>query len=67
VSITSSLGGLRLVHYNLGFLLTAYSSVALAALVGYPPASLVIAVIVATLAMGSFPRLGETVARRRSR
>jgi hypothetical protein len=67
VSITPSLIGLRIVYYNLVFLLATYGSVSLAAFVGYPPASLVVAVIVATLAMGSFPRLGETVARRRSR
>jgi hypothetical protein len=42
VSITSSLVGLWLVYYNLAFLLTAYGSVALAALIGYPLASIMI-------------------------
>lgn len=67
VSITPSLVGLRVVYYNLAFLLTAYGSVALAALVGYPPVSLALAVAVATLTMLSFPRIAEIIARRRAR
>jgi hypothetical protein len=67
VTLRPSLVGLRLVYYNLVVLLGSYGSVALAALVGYPPLSLATAAAVGTLSMMAFPRLGETVARRRAR
>ncbi|MFC6904256.1 hypothetical protein [Halalkalicoccus tibetensis] len=67
VSITPALVGLRLVYYNLTLLAASYGSVALAALVGYPPAAFASAVGVSGLAMLAFPRLAETVARQRAR
>ncbi|MEM4781874.1 MAG: hypothetical protein QXG03_09985 [Halalkalicoccus sp.] len=67
VSLTPALVGLRLVYYNLAFLLAAYGSVALATLVGYLPVALAGAMGIAALAMLLFPRLAETVARRRAR
>lgn len=65
VSMTLTLAGVRLVYYNLVLLVAAYGSVALATLVAYPPASLVVAVAVGCVAMMAFPRLAEEVARRR--
>lgn len=67
VTLGPSLVGLRLVYYNLVVLVGSYGSVALAALVGYPPLSLVIAAVVGGISMLAFPRLAETVARRRAR
>ena len=67
VSLSPSLVGLRLVYYNLAVLVGSYGSVALAALIGYPPLSLGTAAVVGILSMITFPRLAETVARRRAR
>lgn len=67
VSISPTLVALRLVYYNLVLVVAAYGSVALAALVGYPSASLGIAAAVGAAAMLAFPRIGESVARRRAR
>lgn len=67
VSITPPLVGLRFAYYNLALLAASYGSVALAALVGYSPAAFPSAVGVSALAMLAFPRLAETVARRRLR
>lgn len=66
VSITPALVGVRLIHYNLTLLVAAYSGVALATLVAYPPISLGVAVVVGCLAMMAFPRVGEEVARRQT-
>lgn len=67
VSLSPSLVGLRLVYYNLAVLVGSYGSVALAGLIGYPPLSLGTAAVVGVLSMMAFPRLAETVARRRAR
>lgn len=67
VSVSPALVGLRLVYYNATLLAASYGGVAIAALVGYPPAALAVAVGVAALAMLSFPRLAEAVVHRRSR
>jgi hypothetical protein len=67
VSLSPSLVGLRLVYYNLAVLVGSYGSIALTALVGSPPLSFATAAAVGTLSMMAFPRLGETVARRRAR
>jgi hypothetical protein len=66
VSISPSLVGLRLVYYNLVLLGAAYGGVALAAVVSSPSGALWTAAAVGTVAMLAFPRLGESVARRRA-
>lgn len=56
--------GLRIIYYNLLLLVAGYGGVWVASVSGYPPASLLFAMIVSTLAMLAFPRIAESVARR---
>jgi hypothetical protein len=66
VSISPVLVGLRVVYYNLVLLVAVFGSTTLAALTGYPFVAVGFAAVVGAVAMLAFPRLAESVARRRA-
>lgn len=64
ISITLPLVVLRLLYYNLVLGVAAFGSVAAAAALGTPPASLALAFGLALAATLAIPRLAESVSRR---
>ena len=67
VSMTPALFAVRIVYFNCALAAAAFGGAALATAVGVPPASMVLAVLVAAVATMLFPAVAEAFYRRYGR